>query len=82
MDTLLVTDKLFKSADYQLRAKYVRLIESVKDHGGKVRPEFPSRFLFDIASNPSVNAMQCNAMQESSNHHDNASSSPLLDVCF
>ena len=44
MDTLLVTDKLFKSADYSLRAKYVRLIESVKDHGGKVSMMDDGRF--------------------------------------
>ncbi len=33
---LLVTDRLFQSADYNLRRVYVSLVESVKDHGGKV----------------------------------------------
>jgi protein pelota len=36
IDTLLVTDKLFKSADFNMRRRYVQLVESVKDHGGKV----------------------------------------------
>ena len=36
VDTLLVTDSLFKSGDYKLRKVYVALVESVRDHGGKV----------------------------------------------
>ena len=34
---LLVTDKLFRAADMNLRKKYVQLVESVKNHGGQVR---------------------------------------------
>jgi protein pelota len=33
---LLVTDHLFQSADFAVRAKYVALVESVKSHGGEV----------------------------------------------
>jgi len=36
VEELLVTDKLFKSADFVLRSKYVALVESVKAHGGLV----------------------------------------------
>jgi stalled ribosome rescue protein Dom34 len=36
VEELLVTDKLFKSADLQQRKKYVDLVESVKEHSGKV----------------------------------------------
>lgn len=36
VDTLLVTDSLFKSADFKMRKVYVALVESVKAHGGKV----------------------------------------------
>ena len=37
VDTLMVTDTLFKSCDVATRQRYVRLTESVKEHGGKVR---------------------------------------------
>jgi protein pelota len=37
IDGLLVTDKLFKAADVHHRKKYVALVESVKEHGGRVR---------------------------------------------
>ena len=33
----MVTDTLFKSCDVATRQRYVRLTESVKEHGGKVR---------------------------------------------
>jgi protein pelota len=33
---LFVTDNLFKSSDFGLRRRYVALVESVKDNGGKV----------------------------------------------
>ena len=36
IDTLLVTDKLFKSANFSQRGQYVALVESVKEHGGRV----------------------------------------------
>ncbi|CAM9164047.1 unnamed protein product, partial [Ectocarpus fasciculatus] len=36
IEELLVTDKLFQSADFSLRGQYVALVESVKSHGGKV----------------------------------------------
>ena len=36
IEELLVTDKLFQSADFSLRGLYVALVESVKSHGGKV----------------------------------------------
>ena len=32
-----MTDKLFKSADFAMRRKYIKLVESVKEHGGKVK---------------------------------------------
>ena len=37
VEELLVTDKLFLSANVQLRRLYVQLVESVREHGGKVR---------------------------------------------
>jgi hypothetical protein len=36
IDELLVTDQLFKAADVQTRKQYVALVESVRDHSGKV----------------------------------------------
>ena len=36
VEELLVTDKLFKSADVKERRMYVRLVESVREHGGRV----------------------------------------------
>jgi protein pelota len=36
IDELLVTDKLFQSADMGERKKYVALVESVKAHQGRV----------------------------------------------
>jgi len=37
VDTLMVTDTLFKACDVPTRIKYVALVESVKAHGGTVR---------------------------------------------
>ena len=42
VDTLLVTDRLFKAADVVARGRYVALVERVKDHGGKVRRALPA----------------------------------------
>lgn len=36
IDTLLVTDELFRSADLLTRKKYVTLVENVRESGGKV----------------------------------------------
>ena len=36
VEELLVTDRLFKSADVSERRMYVRLVESVREHGGRV----------------------------------------------
>jgi protein pelota len=36
VDKLLITDRLFKAIDIVTRQKYVSVVESVKDHGGKV----------------------------------------------
>eukprot|EP01083_Nonionella_stella_P095059 266793_1 len=36
IETLLVTDDLFRSADIKTRKQYVSLVESVKDNGGEV----------------------------------------------
>ena len=36
IDNLLVTDNLFKAADYAKRRAYVDLVNSVKEHGGNV----------------------------------------------
>ncbi|KAK3750640.1 hypothetical protein QZH41_012829, partial [Actinostola sp. cb2023] len=36
VETLLVTDKLFRSADLATRKRYVALVENVKDNGGEV----------------------------------------------
>jgi protein pelota len=36
VETLMVTDDLFRSSDVVKRKKYVQLVESVKDHGGTV----------------------------------------------
>ncbi|CAG8618543.1 3995_t:CDS:10 [Paraglomus brasilianum] len=33
--TLMLSDELFRSADIQTRRKYIRLVESVRSHGGK-----------------------------------------------
>jgi stalled ribosome rescue protein Dom34 len=41
IDELLVTDKLFKSAAVEERKKYVNLVESVKENGGKVDKILP-----------------------------------------
>lgn len=37
VDTLLVTDELFRSHDLSTRKRYVRLVESVRDNNGEVR---------------------------------------------
>ncbi|XP_077350178.1 protein pelota homolog isoform X1 [Lithobates pipiens] len=37
IDTLLVTDELFRHQDVPTRSRYVRLVDSVKDNGGTVR---------------------------------------------
>lgn len=37
IQTLLVTDDLFRSANIQQRKQYVALVESVKEHGGDVK---------------------------------------------
>ena len=36
IDQLLITDALFKASDVKVRQHYVELVESVKDHNGKV----------------------------------------------
>lgn len=36
IDTLLVTDELFRSSDMKTRRDYVQLVESVKENGGEV----------------------------------------------
>lgn len=36
VDSLLVTDELFRSSDIATRKKYVQLVESVRENGGKV----------------------------------------------
>jgi protein pelota len=36
IDVLLVTDELFRSSDLVTRKKYVQLVESVRENGGKV----------------------------------------------
>jgi len=36
IDSLLVTDELFRSADLKTRRKYVQLVESVRENGGQV----------------------------------------------
>ena len=36
VDSLLVTDELFRNSDVATRKKYVALVESVREHGGKV----------------------------------------------
>jgi protein pelota len=36
VEELLVTDKLFKSANVQERRMYVNLVEGVRQHGGRV----------------------------------------------
>ena len=36
----MVTDKLFKAADFDQRKKYIKLVESVKNNGGKVMLRF------------------------------------------
>ena len=36
IDTLLVTDELFRSSDISTREQYVKLTESVKENGGTV----------------------------------------------
>ena len=33
---LLITDRMFRSSNYEVRKKYVRLIESVRESGGRV----------------------------------------------
>ncbi|XP_067030440.1 protein pelota homolog isoform X1 [Acropora muricata] len=37
VETLLVTDELFRSTDLPTRKRYVKLVESIKDNGGDVR---------------------------------------------
>nr|UST29492.1 pelota [Haliclona caerulea] len=37
VETLLVTDKLFRSADLATRKRYVALVESIKENGGDVK---------------------------------------------
>lgn len=37
IETLLITDELFRSQDIATRRKYVDLVESVRDNGGLVR---------------------------------------------
>lgn len=37
VETLLVTDELFRSTDLLTRKRYVKLVENVKDNGGDVR---------------------------------------------
>ncbi|PFX23372.1 Protein pelota-like [Stylophora pistillata] len=37
IETLLVTDELFRSTDLPTRKRYVKLVESVKENGGEVR---------------------------------------------
>lgn len=37
IETLLVTDSLFRSSDIQERKRYVKLVESVKDQNGTVK---------------------------------------------
>ncbi len=37
VDTLLITDNLFRSSDLQTRKKYIELVESVKQNGGDVK---------------------------------------------
>lgn len=37
VDELLVTDHLFKAANVEVRRQYVELVESVREHGGKVK---------------------------------------------
>ncbi|XP_020616695.1 protein pelota homolog isoform X3 [Orbicella faveolata] len=37
VETLLVTDELFRSTDLPTRKRYVKLVENVKDNGGDVR---------------------------------------------
>jgi len=36
IDSLLVTDELFRNSDILTRKKYVQLVESVRENGGKV----------------------------------------------
>ena len=36
IDTLLVTDELFRASDIVTRKKYVSLVEAVRENGGKV----------------------------------------------
>lgn len=37
IETLMITDELFRSQDLATRRKYVDLVESVRDNGGQVR---------------------------------------------
>ncbi|CAG12659.1 unnamed protein product, partial [Tetraodon nigroviridis] len=37
VDTLLISDKLFRHQDVPTRSRYVRLVDNVKDNGGNVR---------------------------------------------
>uniref|UniRef100_A0A665WYP3 Protein pelota homolog n=1 Tax=Echeneis naucrates TaxID=173247 RepID=A0A665WYP3_ECHNA len=37
IDTLLISDKLFRHQDVPTRSRYVRLVDSVRDNGGNVR---------------------------------------------
>uniref|UniRef100_A0A8C5HQM8 Protein pelota homolog n=1 Tax=Gouania willdenowi TaxID=441366 RepID=A0A8C5HQM8_GOUWI len=37
VDTLLISDKLFRHQDIPTRSRYVRLVDNVRDNGGNVR---------------------------------------------
>ncbi|TNN51679.1 Protein pelota [Liparis tanakae] len=37
IDTLLISDKLFRHQEIAMRSRYVRLVDSVRDNGGSVR---------------------------------------------
>uniref|UniRef100_A0AAQ5X7R7 Protein pelota homolog n=1 Tax=Amphiprion ocellaris TaxID=80972 RepID=A0AAQ5X7R7_AMPOC len=37
IDTLLISDKLFRHQDVPTRSRYVRLVDNVRDNGGNVR---------------------------------------------
>ncbi|XP_075034856.1 protein pelota homolog isoform X2 [Mixophyes fleayi] len=43
VDTLLVTDELFRHQDVATRSRYVRLVDNVKENGGTVRIESANR---------------------------------------
>ena len=37
IETLLISDKLFKSKDFTLRKQYVSIVDSVREYGGDVK---------------------------------------------